>query len=99
MDEEKIEKMDATSTTAEMKVSTTERPKVKTSLVGRLNNYLTSLKKLEALVEQTQPKKDTLMGSRFMKNRLRHQVNTPHPKGWGFYRFYEEIVFPISVYL
>ncbi len=26
-------------------------------------------------------------------------VNTPHPKGWGFYRFYEEIVFPISVYL
>jgi len=74
MDEEKIEKMDATSTTAEMKVSTTERPKVKTSLVGRLNNYLTSLKKLEALVEQTQPKKDTLMGSRFMKNRLRHQI-------------------------
>jgi len=74
MDEEKIEKMDATSTTAEMKVSTTEKPKVKTSLVGRLNNYLTSLKKLEALVEQTQPKKDTLMGSRFMKNRLRHQI-------------------------
>ena len=74
MDEEKIEKMDATSTTAEMKVSTTEKPKVKTSLVGRLNNYLTSLKKLEALIEQSQPKKDTLMGSRFMKNRLRHQI-------------------------
>jgi hypothetical protein len=23
-------------------------------------------------------------------------VNAPHPKGWGFYRFYEEIASPIS---
>ena len=72
--DDQIEAIDSTSATAEMEVSTTERPKVKTSLVGRLNSYLTSLKKLEALIEQSQPKKDTLMGSRFMKNRLRHQI-------------------------
>jgi hypothetical protein len=75
MDENKIEEVvDASATTEEMGVSTTEKPKVKTSLIGRLNNYLTSLKRLEGLIEQTQPKRDTLMGSRFMKNRLRHQI-------------------------
>ena len=30
---------------------------------------------------------------------LIREVNAPHPKGRGFYRFFEEIAFPISEYL
>jgi len=57
-----------------MVISDTAKPKATTSLVDRLNSFLSVLKELEQLVESTAPKDDKLMGSRFMKNRLRHQL-------------------------
>ncbi len=44
------------------------------SIVERLQAFLQVLQELEQLVESTAPKNDKLMGSRFMKNRLRHQI-------------------------
>ncbi len=43
-------------------------------LVDKLNGHLSVLKELGQVVESTVPKDDKLMGSRFMKNRIRHQL-------------------------
>jgi hypothetical protein len=50
------------------------KPKGKAGLIDKLEKYLSSLKTLEGLIDESQPRSNSLMGSQFMRNRLLHQV-------------------------